>query len=514
MRIQELITHFLRMNEGASNPIWVPERAVRHHHGPGPYTSVMMPAQPPAPKKERRVRQQAKTTREASVPTWGQLKKLATDAWQVVKEQGAQVAVLLSRIGKQYGYAATQVPFLLPPQCRSSERSPRSVRLVCYRRSTWLLWWVPAGTWLGVLFQSGQLVSPGGGPTRPLVGARFSLQPLENVKTHVQEPPQEVKSSQLPISTGSEQSKDSPREGGHGTGPASKGPPQCLPACPAGRPSPANRRPENIKGNRFQSRACRLLESRTPGSLPPACSLLLSAASEAGEAPITITVLASRKSTARAKEAACAEKPLAASRGQTCCGVGVSGSQQGKANDVIQINGDLRFGTPLCLLSGSGEVLKGAMAPTAFLSLEKTTWIRPSSLALELVHSVLPHTSLVLFKLLSYTRLRVNEVTNMQIDRTFATPKPRPPETVAGTLGWGVAAQARKASVSFPGLGTSREPARIAGNDQGSAPTIRSRTLGGRAKAGKASGGGFPGLGHQRGSCMDRRKPLGRLCDP
>ncbi|KAK1332199.1 hypothetical protein QTO34_006871 [Cnephaeus nilssonii] len=52
---------------------------------------VMMPAQPPAPKKERRVRQQAKTTREASVPTWGQLKKLATDAWQVVKEQGAQV---------------------------------------------------------------------------------------------------------------------------------------------------------------------------------------------------------------------------------------------------------------------------------------------------------------------------------------------------------------------------------------------------------------------------------------
>ncbi|KAK1345545.1 hypothetical protein QTO34_008003 [Cnephaeus nilssonii] len=54
---------------------------------------VMMPAQPPAPKKERRVRQQAKTTREASVPTWGQLKKLATDAWQVVKEQGAQVIV-------------------------------------------------------------------------------------------------------------------------------------------------------------------------------------------------------------------------------------------------------------------------------------------------------------------------------------------------------------------------------------------------------------------------------------
>ncbi|KAK1346545.1 hypothetical protein QTO34_000401 [Cnephaeus nilssonii] len=51
---------------------------------------VMMPAQPPAPKKERRVRQQAKTTREASVPTWGQLKKLTTDAWQVVKEQGAQ----------------------------------------------------------------------------------------------------------------------------------------------------------------------------------------------------------------------------------------------------------------------------------------------------------------------------------------------------------------------------------------------------------------------------------------
>ncbi|KAK1335314.1 hypothetical protein QTO34_003100 [Cnephaeus nilssonii] len=51
---------------------------------------VMMPAQPPAP-KERRVRQQAKTTQEASVPTWGQLKKLTTDAQQVVKEQGVQV---------------------------------------------------------------------------------------------------------------------------------------------------------------------------------------------------------------------------------------------------------------------------------------------------------------------------------------------------------------------------------------------------------------------------------------
>ncbi|KAK1346819.1 hypothetical protein QTO34_000679 [Cnephaeus nilssonii] len=48
--------------------------------------SVMMPAQPPAPKG--RVRKQAKATREASVPTWGQLKKLTTDAQQVVKEQG------------------------------------------------------------------------------------------------------------------------------------------------------------------------------------------------------------------------------------------------------------------------------------------------------------------------------------------------------------------------------------------------------------------------------------------
>lgn len=31
--------HICIFPEGASNPIWVPERAVRHHHGPGPYTS-------------------------------------------------------------------------------------------------------------------------------------------------------------------------------------------------------------------------------------------------------------------------------------------------------------------------------------------------------------------------------------------------------------------------------------------------------------------------------------------
>ncbi|KAK1335275.1 hypothetical protein QTO34_004860 [Cnephaeus nilssonii] len=84
------------------NPIWVPERAVHHDQDLGeqlipPFKKmkitppVMMPAQPPAPKKERSRRQLAKTTREASVPTWGQLKKLTTDAQQVVKEQGVQV---------------------------------------------------------------------------------------------------------------------------------------------------------------------------------------------------------------------------------------------------------------------------------------------------------------------------------------------------------------------------------------------------------------------------------------
>ncbi|XP_014305302.1 pyrin domain-containing protein 3-like [Myotis lucifugus] len=52
---------------------------------------AMTPVQPSAPKKERRVRQQAKTTREASVPTWGQLKKLTSDAQQVVEKQGVQV---------------------------------------------------------------------------------------------------------------------------------------------------------------------------------------------------------------------------------------------------------------------------------------------------------------------------------------------------------------------------------------------------------------------------------------
>lgn len=79
--------------------------------------------------------------------------------------------------------------------------------------------------------------------------------------------------------------------------------------------------------------------------------------------------------------------------------MGVSGSHQGKANDVIQINGELRFDTHLCLISGSGEILKGATAPTAFLSLEKTTYLDPDPLT----SSVLPHISLVLFKLLSYT---------------------------------------------------------------------------------------------------------------
>lgn len=42
----------------------------------------------------------------------------------------------------------------------------------------------------------------------PAVSAGMLPLLQQNVKTHVQEPPQEVKSSQLPISTGSEQSKD------------------------------------------------------------------------------------------------------------------------------------------------------------------------------------------------------------------------------------------------------------------------------------------------------------------
>ncbi|KAK1332169.1 hypothetical protein QTO34_007855 [Cnephaeus nilssonii] len=78
------------MAKGASNPIWVPERVVRQDHGPGRTAHpaiqklkitppVMMPAHPPTPKKESR-RQVTKATREANIPTWGQLKKLTINA--------------------------------------------------------------------------------------------------------------------------------------------------------------------------------------------------------------------------------------------------------------------------------------------------------------------------------------------------------------------------------------------------------------------------------------------------
>ncbi|KAK1338111.1 hypothetical protein QTO34_001221 [Cnephaeus nilssonii] len=70
------------------------------------------------------------------------------------------------------------------------------------------------------------------------------------------------------------------------------------------------------------------------------------------------------------------------------------------------------------------------------------------------------------------------EKTNMQIDRTFATPKPRPPTTPTRKPlqgHWGVAEpKAGKASAR----GTSGEPARIAGNHWGLAPASLAGMLG------------------------------------